>query len=185
MKACFGTLLAVFSAAAVMRAQSSTKPIVDNATRQMTTDPDTTFAMKAAQAGFAEVQMGKLATQKAADPDVKAFGQQMVNDHTKANDELKAAAAKIYLTLPADMDSQEQSEYNKLQRLSGSKFDREYIQDMIKDHEEDIKLFQKEIDKGQDTPIKDFASRTLPMLQAHLQQVRSIEMRIQGRPPGA
>ncbi len=162
-------------AAGAMRAQDTSSQKMDQGSNKMMKSADTTFAMKAAQGGMAEVKMGKLAADKATNADVKAFGQQMVDDHTKANDDLKSVAEKKGMTLPSDIDAHDQAIYNKLEKLSGAAFDRAYVRDMVKDHQEDVKEFQKEASNGKDDDIKGFASRTLPVLQGHLDKIKSIE----------
>ncbi len=133
-----------------IRAQDTSSQKIDTGARKMMKSADMNFAVKAAQGGTAEVQMGQLAATKASNPDVKAFGQKMVDDHTKANDDLKSVAEKENMTLPTTMGAKDQAEYNKLQSLSGAKFDREYVKCMVKDHAEDIKEFQKEANTGKD-----------------------------------
>jgi putative membrane protein len=152
----------------------------DTGSDKMMKSPDAKFAMKAAQGGMAEVQLGQLAAQKASNPDVKAFGQQMVDDHTKANDQLKSVAAKENMTLPATLDSKDQALYTKLQNMSGADFDKMYVKSMVKDHQEDVKEFQKEADKGKDPQIKNFAAQTLPVLQQHLSKIQSIQSNMGG-----
>jgi putative membrane protein len=152
----------------------------DSGSNKMLKSADTRFAMKAAQGGMAEVRLGQLAAQKAGNPDVKAFGQQMVDDHSKANDQLKSVAAQENMTLPTTPDSKDQALYNKLQGLSGADFDKLYVKSMVKDHQEDVKEFQKEADKGKDPQIKNFASQTLPVLQQHLSKIQSIESNLAG-----
>ncbi len=154
---------------------AANQPQQDTGSNQMMKSPDAKFAMKAAQGGMAEVQLGQLATQKASSPDVKAFGQQMVDDHTKANDQLKQAAAQEKMSLPTTMDPKDQALYSKLQGMSGPQFDKAYMKAMVKDHKEDVKQFQKEADKGKNSQIKNFASQTLPILQSHLSKAESIE----------
>jgi putative membrane protein len=171
-----GCMLLVPTAAYAQDMQSQK---MDQGSSQMLKSPDIAFAMKAAQGSGAEVQMGKLAAEKASSADVKAFGRQMIHDHTKANDDLKAVAEKKRMTLAADMDAHELPQYSKLQRLSGAAFDRAYVKDMVKEHEEDVKEFQKEAKNGQDEDIKGFASRTLPVLQAHLDKIKSIQSNMQ------
>ena len=156
----------------------NTGPQMDNGARKMMKSADTTFAMKAAQGGMAEVQMGKLAAEKGSNSDVKAFGQQMVDDHTKANDDLKSVAGKEGMTLPTGMNAKQQATYNRLQKLSGAAFDRAYVKDMVMDHQEDVKEFQKEANNGKDDQIKGFASRTLPVIQGHLDKIKSIQSKI-------
>lgn len=165
----------LLSAAAMLATQGANAQQMDNGTQKMMKSPDMKFAMMAAQGGVAEVQLGQLAAQKGNRPEVKAFGQQMVDDHSKANDQLKSVAQAENITLPTTMNAKDQAEYNKLQGLSGDAFDREYVKDMVKDHEMDVKDFQKEADKGADPQIKNFASQTLPILQQHLSKIKSIQ----------
>lgn len=153
----------------------NTNTQTDAGSNKMMKSGDVKFAMKAAQGGMAEVQLGQLAAQKATSADVKAFGQQMVDDHSKANDRLKSVAAQENMTLPATLDAKDQALYTKLQNLSGADFDKTYVKAMVKDHQEDVKEFQKELDKGKDPQIKNFASQTLPVLQQHLSKIQSIQ----------
>jgi len=133
---------------------------------------DTTFAMKAAQGGMAEVEFGRLATERASDAKVKQFGQRMIDDHTKANDDLKSVAAKDGMTLPTALDSKDAATKNKLSGLQGEPFDKTYMEDMVSDHEKDIAEFQREADHGTNPDLKAFAQRTLPTLQHHLQMAK-------------
>lgn len=167
----FIVLLSVFA----VYAQNSANQHMDNGTQKMVSSGDASFAMNAAQGGMAEVRLGQLAVEKASNPGVKAFGQKMVDDHSKANDSLKSAIASGTVTLPTGMSPQDQAEYNKLSQLSGPAFDKAYVKDMIKDHEEDIKAFQKEANRGKDPQLKSFASATLPTLQSHLDSIKSIQ----------
>ena len=152
----------------------------DSGSNKMMKSADVKFATKAAQGGMAEVQLGQLAAQKASNPDVKAFGQKMVDDHTKANDQLKSVAAQENITLPTTVDPKDQALYSKLQNLSGADFDKSYMKAMVKDHQEDVKEFQKEADKGKDPQIKNFASQTLPILQQHLSMAQSTQAKLSG-----
>jgi putative membrane protein len=151
---------------------------MDQGTNRMMKSGDATFAIKAAQGGMAEVKLGQLAVQKASNPGVKSFGQRMVDDHSKANEQLKSIAGKDSMTLPNTLGAKDQELYNKLSTLSGGEFDRAYMKAMVKDHEEDIKEFQKEASKGTNPGIKNFASTTLPTLQEHLQMAKSTEQKL-------
>jgi putative membrane protein len=142
------------------------------------TAPDAAFATKAAQGGMAEVQLGKLATEKASSPDVKAFGQQMVDDHSKANDEFKSIASSKGVTLPSSLDAKDQATYDRLSKLSGAAFDRAYMADMVRDHRADIAEFDREAGHGSDPDIKNFASRTLPTLKNHLKMAESVQAKV-------
>lgn len=139
-----------------------------NSANRMTGSDDRTFVTKAAQGGMAEVELGHLATQRAANEKVKQFGERMVADHTKANDELKAIAAKDGLSVPANIDSQSRAVKKHLSTLHGTAFDRAYMEDMVSDHRQDIAEFQHEADHGNDGDVRAFASKTLPTLQHHL-----------------
>ena len=161
-----------------IQAQNSASQHLDNGAKKMTSSADTVFAMKAAQGGMAEVKLGQLAAEKASDPDVKAFAQKMVDDHSKANDQLKSVASAENMTLPTDLDAKDQSEYQKLSQLSGPAFDKAYMKGMVKDHETDVKEFQKEANSGKDPQLKQFASTTLPILQSHLDMAKSTDAKV-------
>ena len=136
------------------------------------------FAANAAQDGMTEVELGKLAIQRGTEPSVKEFGQRMIADHTRANNELKLVAAEKNIELPSDLNSSEKSTMEKLSKLSGAEFDKEYISDMVNDHEEDLEDFQTQANKGNDPEIKAFAAKALPTLQGHLQMAREVAKKI-------
>jgi len=133
-----------------------------------------TFVKEAAVGGMAEVELGKLAKDKGDSDTVKQFGQKMVDDHSKANDELKSLAKKKNIDLPTSLDAKHQAVVDRLSKLSGADFDRAYSTEMVKDHQEDVKEFQKEANSGTDSDIKNFASSTLPTLQEHLKMAREL-----------
>lgn len=160
--------------------QNTSNQHMDTGSNKMMKSADSTFAMKAAQGGMAEVKLGQLAADKASNPDVKAFGQQMVDDHSKANNDLKSAAESENMTLPTDVNAKQKAMYDRLSKLSGPTFDKMYVNAMVKDHEEDVKDFQKEASMGKDPKIKDFASTTLPVLQGHLSKIKSIQSSMAG-----
>jgi putative membrane protein len=139
-----------------------------------TMSADKKFMRDAAQGGMAEVELGKLATEKASSDDVKRFGQRMVDDHSKANDELKQIASSEGVTLPDTLNAKDKALKVRLSKLSGENFDRAYMESMVKDHKKDVADFQKESASGSDPQVKQFASKTLPTLQDHLQQAQSI-----------
>jgi putative membrane protein len=173
-----GAILAVLPLAVM--AQDTSTPKVDQGAKKMMRSPDTAFAMKAAQGGMAEVETGKLAAENATNPDVKAFGQQMVDDHGKANEQLKGIAEKENLTLPTTMSAKHQAMYDMLKTKTGADFDKAYVNAMVKDHTEDVKEFKKESDKGRDEQIKGFASETLPIIQGHLEKIKGIQSKMGG-----
>ena len=136
---------------------------------------DRKFMEKAAEGGLAEVELGKLATQKAGAPEVKQFGQRMVDDHSKANDQLKQLATSKGVNLPTELDRSTRREMDKLSKLSGADFDREYMKHMVSDHKKDVSEFKSEANKAKDSDVKQFASQTLPTLEQHLQLAESAE----------
>jgi putative membrane protein len=150
-------------------------PNEGNANDTMTTKvDDKKFVKDAALGGMAEVELGKLATQKAASEAVKQFGQKMVDDHTKANDQLKEVASKENITIPDSLDSKHQSRIEKLSKLSGPDFDKAYIKDQVKDHKQDVSEFKNEANAGSDPNVKQFASNTLPILEQHLTMAKDL-----------
>jgi putative membrane protein len=135
---------------------------------------DRTFATKAAAGGQAEVTLGRLATEKGGSQQVRQFGQQMVTDHSQANQELQAIAKQQNLTLPSKPDSTSVATEQRLQASSGAAFDSSYARDMVQDHQQDVADFQKEAGSGQDPALKAFAQKYLPVLQHHLQMAQQI-----------
>jgi putative membrane protein len=135
---------------------------------------DRNFLMDAAMGGMMEVELGGLATQKGASDAVKQFGQRMVDDHGKANQELMSLASTKGVTLPTELDEKHRAHVTKLSNLSGAEFDREYSKMMLSDHNKDVSAFEKESTKGADADLKAFATKTLPTLQEHLQMARAL-----------
>lgn len=136
---------------------------------------DRKFIEKAAQGSLAEVEFGKLAAQKASSSDVKQFGQRMADDHAKANAELQQLASGKGINLPSDLDRSQKREYDKLQKLSGADFDREYTKEMVSDHKKDVKEFQSASKNAKDGDVKNLAAKTLPTLEEHLKLAQSTE----------
>ena len=137
------------------------------------------FAMKAANGGMLEVELGRLAQEKAQSQDVKDFGAMMVKDHSKANDELKALATVKNITLPATLGEDEQKHVNDLAKLSGKEFDKKYVSMMVDDHKEDIDLFKDAAeDDKTDSRIKEFAAKSLPTLQKHLDAITALDKKL-------
>jgi len=129
--------------------------------------PDWKFFKEAAQGGMAEVTLGQMAANKAESETVKSFGQQMVTDHGKANQELKDLAVAESVTLPTEMSTEAKALQKKLSSLSGTEFDKAYMEEMLKDHKKDIAAFQEEAQQGKDLEVKNWAEKTLPTLQEH------------------
>lgn len=134
---------------------------------------DAAFVAKAASGGMMEVALGGLAEKKAADPAVKAFGRQMVNDHGKANEELSALAATAGLAVPREMNAEHQATVEKMSALEGQAFDRQYAALMVEDHEKDVAAFREQANAG-DSAIASWAKKTLPTLEHHLELARKL-----------
>ena len=135
---------------------------------------DKSFMMKAAEGGLAEVQLGQLAQDKGNNQAVKDFGKQMVDDHGKANDQLKSIAEQKGVTLPTALNAKDKAEKDRLSKLSGEQFDRAYMQLMLKDHTKDVSEFKRESNAAKDNDVKNFASQTLPTLESHLDKAKSV-----------
>jgi putative membrane protein len=135
---------------------------------------DSAFAMKAGQANFAEIELGKLALQKAMRDEVKKFAQQMVDDHSKALDELKSAAAGKGFTLPTQLDAEHKTLSDRLSKLNGAAFDREYMQAMVDGHKKVAADVRKESQSGTDADLKAWAAKTLPTVEEHLKHAERV-----------
>ena len=141
---------------------------------------DRHFITTAAEDGLAEVELGKIAQQNGSSGAVKQFGQRMVDDHSKAGKELETIATKLGMTPPKQPGSKQQGEIKKFSKLTGDKFDREYAELMVKDHEKAVSLFEKQAKSGDAEELKAFASKTLPTLQEHLKMAKDIEAQSKG-----
>ena len=136
---------------------------------------DTSFVTEAAGGNLAEIKLGELATQKGTDPKVKDFGNRMVNDHTKANNDLKPIADAGGVKWPDNPPQDAQATYDKLSKLSGDQFDRQFITVMVKDHRKVAQLYEQELGKSSDAQLKSYVQKTLPTVRSHLQHAESIE----------
>ena len=135
---------------------------------------DRDFLMEAAMGGMMEVELGRIATQKGMSEAVKQFGQRMVDDHSKANQELMSLASSKGITLPTAINEKHQKDVTKLSAMSGAEFDRAYSKMMLSDHKKDVSAFEKQSTRGADADLKAFASKTLPTLQEHLQMASAL-----------
>jgi putative membrane protein len=138
-------------------------------------EKDTNFAIDAADGGMLEVELGKLAQQKASSAEVKKFAQMMVDDHSKANDELKALAQQKNISLPASLSEKNQDRVKNMQEKTGADFDKEYMDFMVNDHEEDIDAFEDEAENGKDAEIKSWAAGKVTTLRHHLEMAKATQ----------
>lgn len=185
------TVLAIASAELRTGAQNSNSGGTQNSSGDMHAghsmagmSADMKFAMMAAMGGMEEVEMGKLAAEKGASDEVRQFGQRMVDDHTKANQELMQIVSSKGMTPPAALDAKHQADMQKMSALSGEAFDKAYVKMMVKDHKKDVGEFQKESTRGADPELKAFATSTLPTLQEHLQMIQRIDAKMKLRNSG-
>ncbi len=136
---------------------------------------DRKFMQDAAESGMFEVQIAQLASSKAANADVKSFATTLANDHQNANNELVQLANSKKVELPAAPPRGKRKDIEKLAKLSGAEFDRKFVHEVgIKDHEKDIKKFEKASGKLQDPDLKAWAEKTLPKLREHLAMAQKL-----------
>jgi putative membrane protein len=141
---------------------------------------DAEFVNRATSCSLHQFELGKIAQQNAANPEVKKFGERMVNAHTKVNKELKEVADKANLAVPSRMSEDEQKEVDRLKKLTGAEFDKAYIHHMIKDHEKAVEWLTRASKEAKDPGLKDFATRALPTVKEHLDQAKKINKDIGG-----
>ena len=158
-------------------ASATTTGSMGGAVSNMSED-DKEFVSKAGMGGLAEVQMGNLALQKAANADVKAFGQRMVTDHSKANAELAQFATAKGLALPTELADEHKAGYEHLNGLSGAEFDKAYMEHMVSDHEKDVAEFDKASTSASDADLKAWAGKTLPTLKEHLELAKTTARKV-------
>ena len=132
---------------------------------------DKIFLRHAAEGGMAEVKLGQLATQKASSDDVKAFGQKMVDDHTMLNNEMAPIADSMGVRTPKGLNKEAQAEYDKLNGLSGTDFDTEYLTAMVKDHHKDLHEFREEVASTTDATLKAAVEKGQSVIREHTMMV--------------
>jgi putative membrane protein len=144
--------------------------------------------------GMTEVKLGELASQKAQNADVKAFGRMMVQDHTKAGEELKQIASQHNIQAPAQLDDEHRDKVERLSKLQGAEFDREYMSQMVDDHENTMQALEDRVEKQGsdenptftakktenrvDMQLNGWASKTAPTVQKHLARAKMLNDKI-------
>jgi len=131
---------------------------------------DRAFVEKAAESGHEEVAISQIAVQRASNSEVKNFAQMMVDDHSRANEELASIATARGLQL-----KHRAKHTDKWSKKDANDFDRDYVKKMIDDHKKAIDLFSKESKDGSDTELVEFARKTLPTLQHHLDEATKLK----------
>ncbi len=132
---------------------------------------DQQFMARAAQDNRAEIMLGRLALERSSDPQVRALAERMVQEHTTAQSQLERIAADLEIVLPIEPSAQQQADYTQLSALAGQAFDRAYLQQVKRWHEQSIALHQAELTEGSDPQVISYASSQLPTLQTHLASV--------------
>ena len=148
-----------------------------NTTGVVTDEKSSTFLMKATNSGMAEVQLAKLAQQKATIDAVKNFAAMLDKDHTAVNDQVKSMAAQRNVSLPSTPSDDKQKMYSDMEKMTGKSFDKEYISMMVKSHQDGIDLFEDTKNSATDIDVKNFADKTLPALKMHLDSAKAIQKR--------
>lgn len=144
-------------------------------TPRSTAQDDAKFLVKAADGGMLEVQLGQIAEKRAISRRVKNFGAMMVKDHSQANSDLTALASSKNVTVPQTLSDDSQKKLNKMNAVTGTDFDKAYIDMMVDDHNDDVSDFTKEAKESTDNDVQSFANKTLPVLQTHLDSAKAIQ----------
>ena len=126
------------------------------------------------QANLAEVEAGKIASQKAQKPEVKKFAEKMVEDHGRKLEDLKGLAEKKGVAAPNQPSGEQQAMLKKLQAAAGEEFDRVYMSEMVKAHGEVLQSTRKVAREAKDADLKAAAEKSAPGTEAHLKMAREI-----------
>lgn len=167
-------LLALFiSAFGTVLAQDTSRRQGAQSAKQIQMDND--FVRSATQGGLSEIRLGQLAQQQSTSGEIRDYGKMLVADHQKASEELKGLIRERgYQDIPTQPATNARNDYDKLSRLNGQEFDRAFAQQMIRDHEATVKLFQQQAESGKDEQVRSWARKTLPTLERHLEHARKL-----------
>lgn len=135
---------------------------------------DKQFIRKVAQGNIAEVRVGKLALQKSKSERIRSIANTLVKEHSAANDALKPIAASHNFNLPKDTDRKHKAMYNRLSKMSGAAFDKAFMKAQVKAHNATLALFRKEMEKGQDSHVRDYAAQFIVNIQNHTQHIHNV-----------
>lgn len=142
------------------------------------TNSDQDFVSKAAQGNSAEVELGKLVAAKSKNPSVKQFAQMMVKDHTTALNELQELAQTKNLNFNDDLPDDAKALQTKLSSDTGKQLDKDYMDSMVEDHQKDVQEFTDKSQNSKDSDVKQWAGKTLPTLQKHLEKAQQIDAKL-------
>jgi len=152
-------------------AEAQNKELLDTTS----VEADVQFAIAAADGGLLEIQLGNIALTNATSPEIKRFGQQMIDDHSAANKELTNLAFQKNITLPQSLSEESQKHYDELQQKKGKPFDEAYADLMVKDHQKVIEAFKKEASKGKDKDLQAWAQGKMSVLEHHLMMAQQAQ----------
>lgn len=136
------------------------------------------FMMAAAESSNAEIAAGKMAVSTTKNVEVKQFAQQMIAEHTKANNDLKPVAQKKTVTLPTDLNAEHKAMAADMSKLTGAEFDKAYMTGQVTDHEKTVALLQSQIDGGTDADAKAVATKMLPVVKMHLDMAQKLSAKL-------
>jgi putative membrane protein len=175
-----GLAWSVLGLASLILAVSGSSVLADDTAGKLGATQEKLFLQSASNGGLAEVELGKLAQQRAASQDVKSFGARMVKDHSQANKELADLAARKGVSFPKQIDRKDEELRARLSKLSGPAFDKAYMQEMTIDHEHDVAAFHQAAEASSDPDVREFAVHQLPTLTQHLDEARRIQAALGG-----
>lgn len=156
-------------------AQTSTATDQSASTADTSMGADRDFMMEAAMGGMMEVEAGKIASTNGASAQVKEFGKMMVDDHSKANEELKSIASELNVTLPTTLSEDMQKHMDEMRKMKGADFDKHYVDMMTEDHDKDVSKFEDQASNAKNDKVKAFAAKTLPVLKKHQEKIKAIK----------
>jgi len=137
-------------------------------------EDDAKFVVDAGNGGMTEVELSKLAQQKATNAKAKEYADMMVMDHSKANDELKALAKAKNVTLPDSLNADSKKMWDDLNTKTGKDFDKAYVSTMVSEHKKTVSMFENASKDLKDAELKAFVDKTLPVLKGHLDKITAI-----------
>jgi putative membrane protein len=138
---------------------------------------DDAFIKEAIQGNLAEQKLGQLAQEKGASEGVRNFGAHLEKDHSQANKNAMETARSLGVTAPTEPNKKQRETYDRLSKLSGEQFDKEFVKDMVKDHKKDVHEYTEH--SKMSNAVGTYAKETLPHLQKHLQEAESLQGNMQ------
>ena len=170
-------ILALFLSAAVTQANAQSASEQAGANSALGIPPKTEdFVLLAAHGDLFEIESSRLAVERSDGP-VKAFAEKMVQDHEKTSAELKQMlqSAKLDVALPAAVSDDHKEDLEELQKLQGAEFTEEYVDDQVDAHEDAVDLFQRYGKEGDNPELREWAAKTAPHLEHHLEMARELD----------